>query len=139
MTSEKIKAYQKAYREANAEKMKAYQKANKEANTEKMNQLKLNNMTESQQLSLLQKLADDVAFIKAFIQASDLKKNDPDDYLTVAEWCEAAKCSRWVWEVLKKENLIPYRRVGPRKIIVKAHTALDYLEGRIKLPKAGLL
>lgn len=76
-------------------------------------------------------LLDEVSLIKTHLVNSEAKK--APEYLTVLEWCEAAKCSRWVFDMLKSNNLIPYKRIG-RKIIIPAYTAVQYLEGDIKLP-----
>lgn len=81
--------------------------------------------------TVLNTLVEDVALIKNHLVNSDTKR--ARDYLTVLEWCEEAKCSRWVFEMLKSHDLIPYKRVG-RKIIIPAYTVVQYLEGEIKLP-----
>lgn len=80
---------------------------------------------------MLSQLLNDVKDIKS--QLAKTESHSQPEYLTVREWCERAKCSRWVWEILKQNHLINYIRRG-RKILIRAETALDYLEGRITLP-----
>ena len=75
------------------------------------------------------------ASLKEIKQAlQNIKALPQDDYLTADQFMAKIKVSRWKFDLLIKEGLLEYKKVG-RKFYIPLNQVTKYFNGEMNLPR----
>lgn len=80
----------------------------------------------------LSRLETSLQEIKQGLQ--NIKAIPQDEYLTPDEFMAKVKFSRWKFDLLIKEGLLQYKKVG-RKFYIPANQVEKYFNGEMNLPR----